>query len=116
MASAFYLIKREDFEAWVALLDAKITVHPDTFKSLVRVEGRHANGTRFQFETAGVKTLANDAFVFGRNDDWNAVKVNDNCRSPFNHYKEGARDPASWKAADEAVELLVQGHKLLVTK
>lgn len=104
--AGYFIVSRQDFEAWVALLDAKIAVTPD-FKSLIRVVGKHENGVEYHVTATALKSNGTCEVFYGRHDDWNLVKIG---TIPFSHFGAGARNQQTWKAAEEALALLTSGY------
>lgn len=99
-------ISRKEFEDWVALVGGEITRQPDYRSSKLAVSGKMENGVAFMFEATAIAVTKAGRF-FGRCDEWNAIKLLDSACRNFHFFGQGARDQATWKAADESFDILM---------
>lgn len=107
MRNSYNCISREDFEAWVELVDARVTETPGHSSSRIRAEGNlPTTEVKYRFEARGI-LVDSRGFSYGRDDSWNLVRIDTWPYNNFSLFGKGARSAEACVDMEELFELLV---------
>ena len=95
---------REDFEAFIEMVDGHLWRTPEYNSSAIRVSFE-VNGVE---ATLDLTALLIGPYVsyYGRDDNWNAVRLSSSDRTSIHYNGKGSRDPKIWETGEELVGML----------
>ena len=99
-------MSKEKLQNWIELTESKMVCEPSCDRSNMRIQGIFENGVKWELDCVAIKTVGKVKF-YGRQDDWDTVKVYNYYGTAMHFFGKGARSQETSKNAEMIFDLLV---------